>query len=211
MRPIFRGLILILWPFIADLQGQTLTNNAGGSSFSALPPPPAWCWASDFSSDSLDFGSAVVADRVSGETYVAGRFKGDLSPIFPTGVNNTPNMSAPIGVEDGLVAKYDPLGNPIWAFKVGGTGAETEIRDIAIEPGVGFFITGRINGTIQFAGVVGSPTGSLTSTSNDAFIAKYDLNGNLLWVRKAAAPADDAGAGIHCDGTSVFITGNYRG
>ncbi len=67
-------------------------------------------------------------------------------------------------------------------------------------------MTGQFQGTASF--------GSFTITSagaQDIFVAKYDTDGNVLWVRSAGGPINDQGFGIGIDAAvNIYVTGFLR-
>ena len=76
-------------------------------------------------------------------------------------------------------------------------------------------IVGRFAGTADFDGTTVSTVGS----PQDAFIAKYDSDGNLLWIRHAGGistggsnSGSNSGLGVTTDGLdNVIATGTYIG
>ena len=50
------------------------------------------------------------------------------------------------------------------------------------------------------------------ASGQDAFLAKYDPNGNILWGARAVSAGTDSGNGVATDSTgNVYMTGNYTG
>ena len=91
-------------------------------------------------------------------------------------------------------------GDALWTRATGGYG------QIATDA-TGIYMAGNINGTVDFdpANVRGDDT--LTSDGQDGFVAKWDLNGNFLWVRALGGPGSQAGKAIATDGTNVYVAG----
>ncbi|MEZ4902449.1 MAG: SBBP repeat-containing protein [Spirosomataceae bacterium] len=53
---------------------------------------------------------------------------------------------------------------------------------------------------------------SLQQEEADVFIAKYNINGLLQWVRSAGGTSSDYGEGITIDSSgNVYVTGSYQG
>ncbi len=46
-----------------------------------------------------------------------------------------------------------------------------------------------------------------TRVGIDAFVRKYDLNGNDIWTRQFGTSSDDVGIGISVDDSGVYVVG----
>src|SRR5262249_14657408 len=73
------------------------------------------------------------------------------------------------------------------------------------------YVAGVFQGTVNFDPGVG--TCDLTSAGgNDAFVAKYDSQGALVWARQAGSSGSDQGFGVAVDSSgNVFVTGTFSG
>jgi hypothetical protein len=96
---------------------------------------------------------------------------------------------------DAFLAKYDPDGNVQWV-RTGGSELIDRAADIVLdELGnayiTGFFNTNPINPTVAFGGTVLNGLGE-----SDLFVAKYDANGNLVWIRYGGGELAEEGRGI---------------
>ncbi|MBM2813908.1 MAG: hypothetical protein HW421_670 [Ignavibacteria bacterium] len=110
-----------------------------------------------------------------------------------------------------------PAQNPtwLWAASAGGTGWDyagiNNGNTIATDANGNSFITGSFNGTAAFG------LYTVTATvSPDIFVAKYDINGNCLWVRNAGGDDPDIygdqGVGIDVDALgNCYVTGTFHG
>jgi hypothetical protein len=58
---------------------------------------------------------------------------------------------------------------------------------------------------------ISAQTDSFGLGSTDAAILKYDVNGALLWNKTTGSSEWDAGRGIWCDGTYVYLSGTANG
>lgn len=172
---------------------------------------PSWLWAEAADGPGTTVLHDLVVNKTTGEVYTVGQFTDDLSVPYPIGINNTPDLSSTYGPLDGLVAKYDSTGNVLWAFKIGAAAATTRIKDIALDAAGNLYIVGHFAGTCQFAGVSTSSATLLSAITEDVFLAKYDPNGNLQWVRQGSVPVQAIGEGICVVGNQVSLCGRYRG
>lgn len=106
------------------------------------------------------------------------------------------------GDYDGFLAKYDLNGNRIW-HKQFGTTLNESLQTIDIDDSGNVYIGGFTDGTLQ-----GTSAGQ-----NDAFIAKYDENGNEIWIQQFGTNKDDdlRHIIISDDGTRIYGTGRTKG
>lgn len=115
----------------------------------------------------------LYADK-AGYTYVIG------STMSPNGIS-TPGSHQPMsaGGPDVFVAKYSPAGTRLWATYFGGPDAD-QGQHITLDTAGGF---------LYITGFTSSPTGMVTAGayqglllgSSDAFLAKFDTSGTLIW------------------------------
>ena len=111
------------------------------------------------------------------------------------------------GNRDVYIIKFDTNGNVLQVAQLGGSGSDDDIEpnDIAMEADGDFYVTGEFIGTISEGGFsISSPT------ENDVFVAKYDMNLNLLWLKSGGGPEDDEAVSIatNSNGT-VCVTGSF--
>jgi hypothetical protein len=151
-------------------------------------------WASQAGGAGDDIGSGISIDA-SGNTYVTGTFSGSA--------NFGSFQLISTGSSDIFIAKYDPNGNCLWADHAGGT-LQNFSNSISIDANGNSYITGTFYINALF--------GSLQLTSlgrNDLFIAKYDILGNLIWVKQAGGVATE-GRGISVDSSgNIYVTGYF--
>lgn len=179
-------------------------------SISCLPPPPDWCWAKEVLGSSHEEFLDLATDPVSGESYAVGYFQGNLSTVYITGLNGTPDMTSPLGIQDGLVAKYDALGNELYAFKIGGAGAIATVTGVEISASGNFYVCGYFTGTCNFQGVTTSTSSVQVAIGEDAFVACYDSNGNLQWVNKGQSLGEDRALDLAVNSTMVYTVGWFQ-
>jgi hypothetical protein len=169
-----------------------------------------WQWANNASAAKSDIGKSVCTDAV-GNVYVIGTFSASAITIGTTTLTNMDGSSSPYG--DVFVAKYDPLGNVLWATSAGGTGDENG-KSITVDASGNIYVTGSFKSytmTIGSTSLINNNTTSMFS-ARDIFVIKYDPSGNALWARKAggATVDDDEGEDIAVDvGGNVYVTGYF--
>ena len=110
---------------------------------SLLAQPLDYLWANGMGcpapAGSADAGYATKVDP-SGNVYVTGAFTGTVD--FDPGANAA-NLTATGVGGDIYVAKYDGLGNYLWAFRLGGTAPDEGLAMALAPGGGGVYVTGR--------------------------------------------------------------------
>lgn len=140
-----------------------------------------------------------VAHDANGNYYVTGYFTNSCNFNSIT-VNG-------YGFSDIFIAKYNSLGVVQWVKKAGGTGPDRGYS-IKCDATGNVYVTGYYTGNVTFD----ASALSAVSGSQDVFIAKYDTNGNLLWVSSVGGSLGDTGYGITVDNSdNVIVTGQYKG
>ncbi len=80
------------------------------------------------------------------------------------------------------------------------------VEDVATDGFGNSFVTGKFAQAFFI-----SDTGLVTNGREDVFIAKYDTDGNLLWLRGAGGPKDDVGIEVATDTAgSVYVAGRFE-
>jgi hypothetical protein len=111
------------------------------------------------------------------------------------------------GSADIFVAKYDPLGNLLWAAKAGGPYYDEAIS-VTTDNSDNIIITGKFSGSAAFGSII--IQGSSDGTYPDVFIAKYDPNGNCLWVKKGGGDYGDSGEDLNVDEVgNIYVSGIF--
>jgi hypothetical protein len=128
-------------------------------------------WTRQFGTPNYDFPWANATDSF-GNVYITGWTLGSLG-----GTN--------AGLDDGFLAKYDTNGNQLWVKQFGSAGAD-QIYDISIDS----------NNLVYVTGLTTSDLGGLNAGAEDAFIAQFDSNGNLLGIDQFGTSGIDNAYGI---------------
>jgi hypothetical protein len=148
-----------------------------------------------------DYAHAVTCNKTS-HVYIAGEVEdGNATIVFP-GSTITLN---PEGNNDVFIAAYDLSGNLEWAITDGYIHNEKALG-ITYDNSGDLFICGYFVDTTRFGG------GGLIPSKGveDMFVAKYDSQGNFLWMRHAGGPGRDEGKSLVCDASgNVYVCGMY--
>lgn len=114
------------------------------------------------------------------------------------------------GFGDGFIVKLSATGNFITAARLGGNN-EVRCTNLKVDAiGNYLCITGYFDGDADFDPGNGITTLSTTKGEEDAFVAKYDLNLNLIWAKQFSGPSFQRPYAIDTDETgNVYTTGYF--
>lgn len=163
----------------------------------------ALLWAFPLARGSSFWNSSLAVDP-SGNLYVSGAFfeSGDFDP----GPGVAQLTSA---IEAAFLAKYSASGAYQWAFHLP-TSANIYPRHVAVDAHGDVYLTGRFRGTVDFD--PGISTADLSSTSQAAFVAKYESSGAYAWAYPLGTEGFNAGTKILPDHNGRFyLTGVFQG
>jgi hypothetical protein len=156
-----------------------------------------------------DAANAVVVDG-AGNAYVAGLFQNTLD----LGGGLTATSNAPNGSNNIFLAKFSADGTPQWLKGWGGvTGGEA--YSLALDAARGFvYVQGDWSTSPSTGSVDFNPGGANGLRQNhgfyDAFLSKFDLNGNFQWVRTWGGSQYDDGPGVAVDDAGdIYVGGMY--
>lgn len=153
-------------------------------------------WARSGGGSSLDNANCVVTDQ-AGNIYVSGIYS--ATAIFGS---DTLSGSA---YSDIFIIKYDSNGNQQWIRSAGGTGNDY-VEDIAVDAAGQIYLAGSFQSLATFGTISISSSGGF-----DAFLAKYDPQGNTLWVRSGSSTGSDQANSVACDASgNVYMTGYFN-
>ncbi|MFA4851532.1 MAG: T9SS type A sorting domain-containing protein [Bacteroidales bacterium] len=109
------------------------------------------------------------------------------------------------GNSDIFLACMDFNGNYRWIKSEGGTGWDVS-RGVTIDEESNIFLTGIFMNTAYF-----SDTSITSNGSSNAFIAKYDKNGQLQWVRSMNGTSDVWGRSVIISNNEIYVKGHFNG
>jgi|GEM_PF-4661184 len=148
---------------IASLQASNADNDIPGSAFQIAV--------------SNTFITSAIRNDSLGNTYITGYFWGTVD--FDPGVGIT-QLTSPARFSLGFIVKYSSAHELIWARQFGGSDGTTYSSGLDVDSNGNAFVTGNTSST---SAVFGSSTLPGDST-NDAFLARLDSDGNFEWVRR---------------------------
>lgn len=153
-------------------------------------------WVRYGGSPSEDNGRGVAVDQ-QGNSFVAARFNGSMT------FGNT-TLQAQNGSQDAALIKYDPQGNVLWARAGGSAGMDTP-QWVTTDAAGNAYVVGYVDGSTTFG-----PFSQAGRGSYDAFLVKYDAQGNEQWLRLIGGTGDDEGFSVTTDAQgTVTIAGLF--
>jgi len=159
-----------------------------------------------FSAGGTGFDTATdIGTDAMANIYVTGHFRGTVDFDPGTGVRELTSA----GENDIFVAKYDSDGNYVWAFRVGGTGADIAYA-IFVEGNGDFRLAGAFSLVADFD--PGAGTISLASYGDlDAFAASYGGDGACYWAVSWGGAGRDEAYDISVDSAgNSYATGYFN-
>ncbi|NEO53334.1 MAG: hypothetical protein F6K54_09725 [Okeania sp. SIO3B5] len=155
--------------------------------------------AQNIGGSNSDTGYGIATDN-NGDVWVTGKFEGSID-IDGDGTDDlTSNGSA-----DAYIAKFDIDGNLLFAQNIGSNFWD-EGHGIATDSNGNVLATGSFSGSID---IDGDGTDDLTSNgSADAYVAKFDINGNFLFAQNIGGSSTQPGYGIATDSYGIATDSN---
>ena len=140
-------------------------------------------WVEQFGTNTFDWSWDVATD-LNDDVYITGWTLGSLE-------------GSSAGSYDVWVAKYDSDGNQQRLDQFG-TGGDDAALGIDVDDSGNYYLTGYTDGDF---------TGEGNAGSYDAWVAKYDSDGNQLWIEQFGSSGLDNAYEVSVSGSSVFVTG----
>lgn len=174
----------------------TLTSVGPSSIFIAkYSTDGSLLWAKQTGVSSPAEAWSEIAVDAFGAIYITNPFY-DTMTLGAGEPNETTLTSA--GIEDILIAKYTTEGMLLWAKQAGGV-ERNRSTEIAID-GLGHsYVSGFLMGSATFGPGEANETVLTAAGSSDIFVAKYGVDGSLVWVRQAGGVGFSSGRGIAVD------------
>lgn len=165
-------------------------------------------WVFNFGSASRDQGMKHSIDA-AGNVYIGGFFRNTVD--FDPGAGEL--LLTATGTQDAFLAKYNTDGEVQWAFGLENAGGQENSQGLSTttDANGNTSITGLFFGTMDID--PGPGVNELIGPGgNDAFLATYNTDGELLWGGVIGGSGADVGKGIISDNTgNIYLTGTFRG
>ncbi|WP_199247234.1 SBBP repeat-containing protein [[Phormidium] sp. ETS-05] len=177
-------------------------------------PDSTLVWAKSIGGIESDSGNSIAVDRENNLIIT-----GEFSQSIDINGNGNPDLVS-AGASDAYIAKFNPDSTLVWAKSIGGdNGAYAD--KIVIDRAGNSIVMGSFDGSIDFTGdgnpdiVINavdpppfvSPFQSLASSRD--YIAKFNSNGNLVWVQDFQATDFGSLNDIAVDSSgNIYTTGS---
>lgn len=187
---------------VSGIAANGFQNTVGGNGDAFLvkfDSSGSRIWGTYYGGAGMEGGHSVTLDT-SGSIYLTG-YSTSTSGIASGGFQNSYGG----GTTDAFVVKFSSAGSRLWGTYFGGNSSE-----------YGYCLATGSAGSILLAGNTNSSSAiALNGFQNtfgggteDAFLAKFDLSGNLLWATYYGGPLSDAGNGVACDSLgNIYLAG----
>jgi hypothetical protein len=159
-----------------------------------------YSWAKKAGGEDTDIGNAITTD-LNGNVIVAGTFSSDSISFGSIVLVNNDTLSNSM-----FVAKYNSNGNLLWARnpKTPTKYKTTSGVGVATDANGNVFVAGDMNtDSINFDG-----NWIVFDNASYSFVAKYDSNGNFVWLRKAFGAYGTAGVSVDGNGDILLAAKN---
>lgn len=180
------GGVYLATTFEDPISDRTLNYNAGLSRYDG---EGNLLWSRSVDDRNSELAYAIAADPL-GNAYVAG-----LTDVVLAGEVVSRERQA-------FIRKYNPDGDLVWSQRLDRDDA-IEVNDIDVSSAGSVYVSG----TIRKRASDGLPGGD-----TDAYIARLDPAGELVWMSDVGTDDYDAGWAVSIDEAgSVFLSGSTRG
>jgi len=143
-----------------------------------------------------NIGNGVASDA-NGNVFITGNFTGTIMFDHVTLVS--------AGSGDIFIVKYDGNGSLLWAKQAGGA-SDIKANDIAVDNAGNCVIIGEFYNTASFGDKM-----AISSSAQDVFTVKYDVDGDALWAVNCGSTSSDIGTGVAIDDAgNVYIAGYFQ-
>jgi hypothetical protein len=167
----------------------------------------SFLWAKNARGADNEYSKSVATDN-AGNAYITGYFHGANIIFGTTTLTNTGGYDTYMNpCTDIFIARYSSAGNVDWAKSYGVTDGMEQALSITVDSTGNSYVTGWF-ANAPF--VLGSNTLTNHGTSWDVFLAKFDVNGDVVWAKGIGGSSDDVGYSVTVsDSGNVYLAGYY--
>jgi hypothetical protein len=166
-------------------------SNLGGYDMFLVKfgPNGNWLWTRQDGTSGDDTARAVATDS-AGNVYIAGYVQGNFHGVTR------------VGASDVFISKYDQAGTRQWSVLFGSLGPD-EAFGLTCDADRNVIVTGWCGDSIEGNPYLGN---------GDNFLAKYDTDGQRLWLKQWGTPNKDTGYSLATDASrNIYISGYTAG
>ncbi len=203
------------WTTCSDKKGNIYITGYFSSSISFGSFPLSPSSAKNYFSAKFDSnGNCLWAKTLFAGWYVKGRdiccdSAGNVyaTGVFDSGIISETDTIFTYGDDDVFLIKYDSTGTEQWIRTVGGADYDYSVGGLETDISGNVYVCGYYRSTQLY---VEQDTLFLTGGS-DAFLIKYNANGNLVWALNEGGQAYEIGMDIAIDEfENIYLTGSFN-
>jgi hypothetical protein len=155
-------------------------------------------WARKIGGSGVEDGGAIGVFS-NGDFIVTGTYSVDVTIDTDYYLSN--------GNSDVFVVKYNNDGSQAWSLSTGHGLNTISVADLKIRSNGDFYLGGEFRGSADFDFITLNSNGE-----NDAFLAKYDSTGALIFAGNAGGSGNDGITKLHIDNfNQIYMAGYYSG
>lgn len=186
--------------------GSKIFSAVGGTDIfiSKFDTAGNFLWANGLGGSGTDEAKGVSCDN-NDNVFVTGNFANTVD--FDLTVDEAILTSK--GKSDIFLLKLNSGGNCKWVKQIGGTQSDSASA-ISLDTNKHIIITGNFGDTADFDPDI-SESLLYSKGVGDAYIAKYDIDGNYIWAKSMKGVKNDLGNAIVTDNANnIYTTGSFR-
>lgn len=181
---------------------QMVTTDGGYDIFIAkFDPNGELMWFKTLGGDENDVGKSISSDA-EGNVFCAGYYEESVTVVIPGSSVETLNAA---GSRDIFIVKLTPDGDYLWAQDYGSNSIE-EANSIHCDGLGNFYITGFYVSAIDFYPTNDSTVVAPNALFFDAFIAKYTVDNEFVWLKTVGGDNETRGSELTTDAEGNVIT-----
>uniref|UniRef100_UPI0040490D7B T9SS type A sorting domain-containing protein n=1 Tax=Flavobacterium sp. TaxID=239 RepID=UPI0040490D7B len=161
-------------------------------------------WAKNIGSTFNDYGTSISTDT-SGNVYIAGNFQGTVDFDPSETIYNLTSVSP--SSPNAFLAKFDALGNFIWAKSI----SVSSFKSMVLDNLGNIFLVGNFDGTVDFNPDPGVTFNLTANDETNVFILKLNSSGNFEWC-KTLVGDHNVVKKVNYDGLgNILLVGTFNG
>jgi len=166
----------------------------------------AFAWSKVIGGSGFQVGKGVATTQL-GDVYLTGQFSGsaDFDPGTGTDIRSS------TGETDIFLTKINASGSYAWTYTLG-SGAVTSEQGLNLVPDKfnNIYVVGSYQGTVNFDPGT-NVFSQITRGGHDAFLIRFDADGQFRWVQTFGGAMDDFANGVAIDSSGkLFVAGTFR-
>lgn len=160
-------------------------------------------WAHAFDGAGNENCYDVEYDTVNNHVYIVGSHSSNLSSVYAGLSNST-------GLNNGFFSKFTYDGLYQWGVSSNGSGT-CVFDNLETDENGDIYVSGFFSNTIHINGTGGTSFPMTSAGDNDAFLAKFNESGEILWIKHLTGNNNVVIRDISASQGSVVFVGNHEG